>query len=70
MFTEAEQQNFRVKIKQLETKLVDLRGKFTCTTKMLEDRKAHSNMLEVAIRRERTQFQKVKDAFEGSLHQL
>ncbi|TQD90991.1 hypothetical protein C1H46_023429 [Malus baccata] len=37
---------------------------------MLKDGKVRSDMLEVVIKRERTQVQQVKSAFEGSLHQL
>lgn len=55
LFTEVKHQNFKMKIKQLEAELMDLREEFECSIKMLKDGKAHSDMLEVVIQRERTQ---------------
>lgn len=60
--------NYLVKIKQLEAELVNLWGEFERAIKMLEDGKAHFDMLEAVIRKEQTQIQQVKDGFKSYLY--
>lgn len=70
MFPEAEQRNYRVKMKKLEAEVMDLKREFEHLAKMLEGGKAHANMLESCLKKRRDQVQQVRSTFKGSLYKL